>query len=100
MMRVARFAVVTFPNFANWKHRLRLGFAGRMPKGDALPFEWYDTPNIHHATLTDFLDLCRSEHIRCSRIHCVPNGALSQALLKLGLQNLGADEVVVMLERE
>jgi methionine biosynthesis protein MetW len=100
MMRVARFGVVTFPNFANWKHRLRLGFGGRMPKGDSLPFEWYDTPNIHLATLTDFLDLCRSERIRCTKVHCVPNGALSRAFLGLGLQNLGADEVVVMLERE
>ena len=100
MMRVARFGIVTFPNFANWKHRLRLGFTGRMPKADSLPFEWHDTPNIHLATLTDFLELCRAEHIRCTRIHCVPNGALSQVFLKLSLLNLGADEVVVMLERD
>jgi homoserine O-acetyltransferase len=99
MMRVARFGLVTFPNFANWKHRLRLGFGGRMPKADSLPFEWHDTPNIHLATLTDFLDLCRSENIRCSRIQCMPNGPVSQVLLSLGLQNLGADEVIIMLER-
>jgi homoserine O-acetyltransferase len=100
MMRVARLGIVTFPNFANWKHRLRLGFAGRMPKSEDLPFEWYDTPNIHLATLTDFLDLCRQERIRCSRLHCVPNGLLSKVFLGLGLRNLGADEIVVMLERE
>ncbi|MFO7534394.1 MAG: homoserine O-acetyltransferase [Kiritimatiellia bacterium] len=99
MMRVARIGIVTFPNFANWKHRLRL-LSGRMPKADALPYEWHDTPNIHLATLTDFLDLCAREGIRCSRLNCVPNGALGKMFLEMGLKNLGADEVIVMLERE
>lgn len=100
MMRVARRAIVTVPNFANWKHRLRLGFAGRMPKSGSIPFDWYDTPNIHLATLTDFTALCRQERLRCSRLHCVSDDPVGRALLALGCRNLGADEIVVLLERE
>lgn len=56
--RVGRKCIVTLPNFAHWTARLQLGFGGRMPKTSRLPYEWYDTPNIHLTTLKDFRDLC------------------------------------------
>jgi methionine biosynthesis protein MetW len=31
-----------------------------MPKSDYLPYEWYDTPNIHLCTVSDFANLCKS----------------------------------------
>ncbi|OHV11251.1 methionine biosynthesis protein MetW [Kushneria phosphatilytica] len=59
MLRVARECIITFPNFAWWRHRLHLGLRGRMPVSNALPHQWYDTPNIHLSTFRDFEQLCR-----------------------------------------
>ncbi|HEX8739184.1 MAG TPA: methionine biosynthesis protein MetW [Casimicrobiaceae bacterium] len=53
MLRVGREAVVTFPNFGHWKHRLQI-LRGRMPVSRSLPYQWYDTPNIHLCTVADF----------------------------------------------
>lgn len=58
MLRVADECIITFPNFAYWKHRLHLGLKGEMPLSQALPHEWYDTPNIHLSTFRDFARLC------------------------------------------
>lgn len=52
-LRVARRAICFVPNFGHWRVRLQL-FCGVMPKTPALPYEWFDTPNIHHTTLKDF----------------------------------------------
>ena len=51
--RVGRLGIVSFPNFAHWPNRLSV-LRGRMPVTRALPYEWYDTPNIRVGTLTDF----------------------------------------------
>src|SRR6187551_508211 len=58
MLRIGRHAIVSFPNFGHWTVRLQLLFAGHMPQTDMLPFSWYDTPNIHHCTIKDFVQLC------------------------------------------
>jgi methionine biosynthesis protein MetW len=57
MLRVGREGIVTFPNFGYWRHRLDI-VRGRMPESKALPYKWYDTPNIHLCTVKDFGDLC------------------------------------------
>ena len=64
MLRVGREAIITFPNFAHWKTRSYLGFRGKMPVSEALPYMWYDTPNIHLCTFRDFEALCRVHEIR------------------------------------
>jgi homoserine O-acetyltransferase len=53
MLRVGREAIVTFPNFGHWSHRLQI-VRGRMPVSTSLPYQWYDTPNIHLCTVADF----------------------------------------------
>jgi methionine biosynthesis protein MetW len=63
MLRVGREAIVSFPNFGHWSARLQV-LAGRMPVSATLPYEWYETPNLHHCTVTDFEDLCRRLGIR------------------------------------
>ena len=63
MLRVGHEAIVSFPNFGHWASRLQV-LAGRMPVSEALPYEWYNTPNVHLCTLTDFEDLCRRLAIR------------------------------------
>ena len=57
MLRVGREGIVTFPNFGYWKHRLDIAM-GHMPVSKTLPYQWYDTPNIHLCTVKDFEDLC------------------------------------------
>ncbi len=54
--RVGREAIVSFPNFAYWPHRVSL-LRGRMPVSKSLPYEWYDTPNLRCATIKDFEEL-------------------------------------------
>ena len=63
MLRVAREGIVTFPNMGFWRNRFQLGFLGRMPVSNALPNEWYNTPNIHLCTFSDFENLCKSLEI-------------------------------------
>jgi methionine biosynthesis protein MetW len=61
--RVGRIGIVSFPNFAHWPNRLRVA-VGRMPVTKALPYEWYDTPNIRVGTYADFEVLARKEGLR------------------------------------
>ncbi|MFC2993129.1 MULTISPECIES: methionine biosynthesis protein MetW [Halomonas] len=61
MLRVASEAIITFPNFAYWRHRVYLGIRGYMPVSKSLPHAWYDTPNIHLSTFNDFEQLCRDK---------------------------------------
>ena len=53
MLRVGREVIVTFPNFGHWTHRWQI-LKGRMPVSSELPYQWYDTPNIHLCTVADF----------------------------------------------
>ena len=53
IVRVGAEAIVSFPNFAHWPHRLALA-KGRMPVSKSLPYQWYDTPNVRCATIYDF----------------------------------------------
>ncbi|MEK9711154.1 MAG: methionine biosynthesis protein MetW [Thalassolituus sp.] len=64
MLRIGDEAIVTFPNFGYWKTRFYLLLKGRMPMSDTLPYNWYDTPNIHMCTFRDFEILCREKGIR------------------------------------
>lgn len=64
MVRVAREVIITFPNFGHWKTRWYLWTKGRMPVSRALPYGWYDTPNIHLCTFRDFEAMCRDKGLR------------------------------------
>ncbi|UZK02514.1 methionine biosynthesis protein MetW [Venatoribacter cucullus] len=64
MLRIGDEAIVTFPNFGYWRTRFYLLLKGRMPMSETLPYNWYDTPNIHMCTFRDFEVLCHAKHIR------------------------------------
>ncbi|MDY7546272.1 methionine biosynthesis protein MetW [Glaciimonas sp. CA11.2] len=69
--RVGREAIVSFPNFAYWPHRMAL-LRGRMPVSKLLPYEWYDTPNLRCATIKDFEELANEvglEVLECVALH-------------------------------
>ncbi len=63
MLRVGVEGIVTFPNFGYWKNRLQVA-AGHMPVSDNLPYQWFDTPNVHLCTISDFERFCRERGIR------------------------------------
>ncbi len=63
LLRIGSKAIVSFPNFGHWKIRLQLLLSGRMPVTESLPYNWYDTPNIHFFTIKDFLKLCSDMNI-------------------------------------
>lgn len=63
MLRIGRECIVTFPNFGHWRCRLHLSTRGRMPVSDLMPYNWYDTPNIHFCTVRDFEQLCAAKGI-------------------------------------
>ena len=64
MLRVGKIGIVGFLNFGYWRVRHYLAFRGAMPKSKALPYEWYDTPNIHLSTIKDFRRLCEESGYR------------------------------------
>ncbi len=57
MLRVGKEGIVSFPNFGHWRNRMQI-ISGQMPVSEELPYNWYDTPNIHLCTLGDFEALC------------------------------------------
>lgn len=73
MLRVGREAIVTFPNFGYWRHRLQL-IGGRMPVSENLPYQWYDTPNVHLCTINDFDNFCEKHNIRIRERRVLTDG--------------------------
>ena len=96
-LRIADEAIVTFPNFAAYRIRLTLALTGRLPVSKQLPFEWYDTPNIHCITLKDFRALCEKEGIEIREIRAESRHPVGKLLLALGLKNLGASRIVARI---
>lgn len=100
MLRIAKSAIVSFPNFANYRYRFALMLFGRLPVSDDLPFNWYDTPNIHLVTIADFLDLCESNRIQVDGLACAAIDALGRTLLTCGLRNAGAARGIAHVSRQ
>jgi methionine biosynthesis protein MetW len=83
MLRVGREAIVSFPNFGYWRARIQIAFAGHMPVSKELPYQWYDTPNVHHCTLVDFEALCDKLGCRILERVVLTEGAQVQMLPNL-----------------
>ena len=93
LTRVAKQAIVSFPNFGYWRNRLQIALGGHMPVSERMPYQWYNTPNIHWCTLHDFDKLCAMNHIRVlertvmtagKRIGILPNLLGSLAFYRVG----------------
>jgi methionine biosynthesis protein MetW len=63
MLRVGSEGIVSFPNFGYWKNRLNV-LNGSMPVSEELPYQWYDTPNVHLCTLQDFETFCAQHQVQ------------------------------------
>jgi len=100
MARVGKRCIVSMPNFAHWSVRYQLSLMGRMPKTPRIPYEWHNTPNIHHTTIPDFRDLCSSIGLRIVRqipLRTRDDGTCGRVRF---LPNLLADYMVFLIERE
>ena len=73
--RVGRIGIVSFPNFAHWANRLRV-VTGRMPVTKAMPYEWYNTPNIRVGTYADFEVLARKDGLQVLDSFGIQNGRI------------------------
>ncbi|HEY5527834.1 MAG TPA: methionine biosynthesis protein MetW, partial [Thermoleophilia bacterium] len=63
-LRVGQYVVGSFPNFGHWKARLQLLLTGKAPVTSSLPYQWYNTPNIHSLSIKDFRQFTREQGIR------------------------------------
>jgi methionine biosynthesis protein MetW len=93
-LRVGRYVVASFPNFGHWKARLQLLFTGRVPVTKALPYEWYDTPNLRSLTIRDFRSFTCQQGMRIVR--CFYMGERGRIRL---WPNLRAVDAVFVVER-
>ena len=97
IVRVGRRAAVSFINFGHFHCRLQLLFAGSMPRTTQIPYQWYNTPNIHLGTIRDFQKLCNHLNIRIYQE--IPVG-ITFPPLTTSLPNLFAVGCVFVLERK
>jgi methionine biosynthesis protein MetW len=100
LLRIGRYAIVSLPNFGHWAIRLQFLLGGKMPVTGSLPDPWYDSPNIHLCTISDFTELCRLVDARIER-----SVALNSAGQRIGLgvpaalQNMIGTQAVFLLTR-
>jgi methionine biosynthesis protein MetW len=93
MVRVGRRGIVSFPNFGHWSHAVSL-LAGRMPVTPDIPYQWYDTPNIHLCTPTDFELLAARMGLRITDRTLLARGAPVR-----WLENLRATVAIYRFEK-
>ena len=72
IVRIGKKAAVSVINFGHWRCRMQVAFSGRMPRSTQMPFQWYDTPNIHFCTLRDFRELCAGLNISILEEYPIP----------------------------
>ena len=97
MLRIADRVIVSLPNFANFRNRFHLFFKGTMPVNESIPYQWYETPNIHFCSIKDFKNLCCDMNIEINKERyligkCVINNHFAV--------NLIADYGVFLIEKD
>ena len=94
MLRVGREVIVTFPNFGHWSHRAQV-LRGRMPVSASLPYQWFDTPNIHLCTVADFDAFCAAH-----AFHVLERVVLHDARRVTWLANLFGSLAIYRFQRK
>ncbi len=99
IVRIASSGVIGFTNFAFYAYRLSLFFKGQLPVSGDLPFEWYNTPNIHLVTVRDFRELCARHAITIEDMEFLSDDLIGRWLLAMGMNNLGCERSLVKISR-
>ena len=98
MLRIGKNIIVSFPNFAYWRVRFDLFFNGKMPKSDFLPFEWYNTPNIHLLTINDFFDFCKKRDIKIEKAIYCTKGRKKKSIFRT-TANFFSEEAIFLIRK-
>jgi homoserine O-acetyltransferase len=97
MLRVGKKVIVSFPNFAHWRCRLQMAILGKAPVTGNLPFEWYNSPNVHFFTIKDFDGFCDKLGVKVEKKIALSETRGSQVKFA---PNLFADQAVYVTSRD
>lgn len=100
LVRIARRAIVSFPNFGYWRVRLSLLASGRMPRTERLTYQWWETPNIHLCTIKDFLALAAEMGIVIEAGYTLDRADRVRGTGTGHFTNLLGEQAVFMLRRK
>ena len=81
LLRIGKQTIISIPNFGHWKIRLHLLFKGTMPVTKNIPYDWYNTPNLHMCTIQDFVNFCDKKNIKIDQSMCLTNEKISEITL-------------------
>ena len=99
IVRIGKECIVSIPNFANLKCRVQLALTGKMPVSNALPYDWYSTPNLHLCSLKDFESLCKKLNIKVIERKLSDSNGRSSFLMKT-FPNLFTEVALYKLKQE
>lgn len=100
LLRIAKKAIITIPNFGYWKVRLSLLLKGTMPVTKTLPHSWYDTPNLHMSSIKDFYNLCSLDNIKVIKSISITSDKISDIKTNnLELKNLISELGVFLVSK-
>ena len=97
LLRVGKKVIVSFPNFAYWRNRAQLFFRGKAPLTRQLPFEWYNSPNIHFLSLKDFEKFCKKLGVKIEKRIPLVKTYLSPVRFA---PNLFAEQVIYVTKKD
>lgn len=97
MLRISDKAIVSLPNFAHYKNRLHLALKGTMPVNKTIPFEWYETPNIHFCSIKDFKNLCKMLNLNIKKEIYLSNNSFIKPKF---IANLAAEYAIFLIEKD
>lgn len=101
LVRIGRYAIVSFTNFGHWRVRLQLLTGGRMPVVGDDGYAWHDTPNIHLCTIRDFSLMCENLGLTVQRALSLSRSGVARELNSAGAAaNLRGEEAIFLLTRE
>jgi methionine biosynthesis protein MetW len=78
LLRIGKQTIISIPNFGYWKVRMHLLLKGTMPITENIPYEWYNTPNLHMCTIKDFVNFCNNKNIKIDKSMCLTNEKISK----------------------
>jgi methionine biosynthesis protein MetW len=99
LVRIARHAIVSFPNFGHWRLRWHLMTRGTMPVTASLPEPWFSTPNIHLCTIRDFVEFCAVESIAIDRAIAIDGAGQAAPIRSYRRANLTGEHGLFLLSR-
>ena len=99
MVRIGKRAIISFPNFGHWRVRWYLGWVGKMPETAALPDRWYNTPNIHLCTISDFVGLCKELNVEIEKALAIDDKGKAIRVFGHWLANLVGEQGMFLLRQ-